>query len=50
MPVCGRWGQRWSGDTKAQLLIHLLSKVLENERIGHLTLASIGAKYCGSCG
>jgi hypothetical protein len=25
-------------------------KVHENERIGHLTLASIGAKYCGNCG
>jgi hypothetical protein len=50
MPVCGRLGRRWSGDTKAQLLIHLRSKVHENERIGHLTLASIGAQYCDNCG
>jgi hypothetical protein len=33
-----------------QLLIHLRSRVHENERIGHLTLASIGAKYCENCG
>jgi hypothetical protein len=49
MPVCGRRGQHWSGDTKAQLLVHLRSKVHENERISHLILASIGAKYCGNC-
>jgi hypothetical protein len=50
MPVCGRRAQRWSGETRAQVLIHLRSKVHEHERVGHLTLASIGSKYCDNCG
>jgi hypothetical protein len=48
--VAGGADKRWRGDTKAQLLIHLRSKVHENERIGHVTLASIGAQYCDNCG
>jgi hypothetical protein len=52
MPYAGMWqaGPTLERRHQSTLLVHLRSNVHENERIGHLTLASIGAKYCANCG